>query len=70
MWSDIDLEAKTLNIDRVRVAAGAGVVVQNDPKTRSSRRTLPLDDGLVAARRPATPRRSSPSAQPTATAAM
>jgi hypothetical protein len=34
MWSDIDLESKTLRIDRVRVAAGAGVVVQNDPKTR------------------------------------
>jgi hypothetical protein len=51
MWSDVDLEAKTLSIDRVRVAAGAGVVLQNDPKTRSSRRTLPLDDGLVAALR-------------------
>jgi integrase len=56
MWSDIDLEAMTLSIGRVRVAAGAGVVVQNDPKTRSSRRTLPLDDGMVAALRRASAR--------------
>ena len=27
--------------------AGAGNVVEGDPKTLSSRRTLPLDDGLV-----------------------
>jgi len=56
MWSDIDLDAKTLSVDRVRVAAGAGVVVQNDAKTRSSRRTLPLDDGLVATLRKASAR--------------
>jgi integrase len=30
-----------------RVQAGAGNVVEGDPKTLSSRRTLPLDDGLV-----------------------
>jgi integrase len=56
MWSDIDLEAKTLSIERVRVAAGAGVVVQNGPKTLSSRRTLPLDDGLVTVLRRASAR--------------
>jgi Phage integrase family len=32
---------------RNRVQAGAGNVVEGDPKTLSSRRTLPLDDGLV-----------------------
>lgn len=46
-WSDIDLEAGTISIERNRVQAGAGNVVENDPKTLSSRRVLPLDDGLV-----------------------
>ncbi|AWT55800.1 tyrosine-type recombinase/integrase [Mycolicibacterium smegmatis] len=46
-WSDIDLDAGTINIVRNRVQAGAGNVVENDPKTLSSRRVLPLDDGLV-----------------------
>lgn len=47
-WSDIDLDEGTVSVERVRVQAGAGVVVENAPKTRSSRRTLPLDAGLVA----------------------
>jgi hypothetical protein len=46
-WSDIDFTAGTLTIARGRVQAGAGNVVEGDPKTLSSRRTLPLDDGLV-----------------------
>jgi len=46
-WSDIDLVAGTLTIARNRVQAGAGMVVENDPKTLSSCRTLPLDDGLI-----------------------
>jgi integrase len=46
-WSDIDLVAGTLTIARNRVQAGAGIVVENDPKTLSSCRTLPLDDGLI-----------------------
>ena len=33
---------------RSRVQAGAGSVVENEPKTLSSCRTLPLDEGLVA----------------------
>jgi integrase len=48
MWSDIDLVAGTLTIDRQRVQAGAGNVVENDPKTVSSCRTLPLDESLVS----------------------
>lgn len=48
MWSDIDLGAGTLTVARNRVQAGAGNVVEGDPKTLSSRRTLPLDDGLVS----------------------
>jgi integrase len=46
-WSDIDLAAATLTIARNRVRAGTALVVEGDPKTLSSRRTLPLDDGLV-----------------------
>jgi integrase len=46
-WSDIDLDAQTLSIERNRVQAGAGTVVEGDPKTLSSRRVLPLDEGLV-----------------------
>ena len=44
-WSDIDFDAGTLTIARSRVEAGASTVVENEPKTVSSRRTLPLDDG-------------------------
>jgi integrase len=55
-WSDIDLDAATVSVDRVRVAAGAGVVVENGPKPCSSRRTLPLDDGLAAVLRRASAR--------------
>lgn len=36
--------------------AGAGNVVEGDPKTLSSRRTLPLDDGLVSVLRRASAR--------------
>jgi integrase len=46
-WSDIDLAAGTIVVARNRVQAGAGNVVEGDPKTLSSRRTLPLDEGLV-----------------------
>jgi integrase len=48
MWSDVSLDAGTIAIERNRVQAGAGNVVEGAPKTLSSRRTLPLDDGLVA----------------------
>ncbi len=46
-WSDIDLAAGTITVARNRVQAGAGNVVENDPKTLSSCRTLPLDEGLI-----------------------
>jgi integrase len=55
-WSDIDLEAGTISVERGRVAAGSGIVVEGAPKTLSSRRTLPLDDGLVAVLRRASAR--------------
>ena len=47
-WSDIDLDAGTVTVARNRVQVGAKTVVENEPKTQSSRRTLPLDDGLVS----------------------
>ena len=47
-WSDIDFDAGTITIARNRVQAGAANVVENEPKTLSSCRTLPLDEGLVA----------------------
>jgi integrase len=47
MWCDVDLGAGTITVARNRVQAGAGRVVEGDPKTLSSRRTLPLDDSLV-----------------------
>ncbi|SCX32909.1 tyrosine-type recombinase/integrase [Mycolicibacterium fluoranthenivorans] len=55
-WSDIDLDGRTLSVERNRVQAGAGNVVEGDPKTLSSRRTLPLDDGLAAVLRRASAR--------------
>lgn len=46
-WSDIDFDAGTITIARNRLQVGAATVVENEPKTQSSRRTLPLDEGLV-----------------------
>lgn len=46
-WQDVDLDARTLSIVNNRVSAG-GKVVENDPKSATSRRTLPLPDRLVA----------------------
>jgi len=46
-WSDCALDTKTLSIANNRVSAG-GRSVENDPKSASSRRTLPLPDRLVS----------------------
>jgi integrase len=47
-WSDIDFEGGTLSVARNRVELGGGptTVVENEPKTKAARRTLPLDEGL------------------------
>jgi integrase len=42
-WDDVDLDAGTLTVARNRVQVGSQTVVENTPKTPSSRRTLPLD---------------------------
>jgi len=41
-WSDIDLTAKTLSVQRTRVTVDY-TVVENEPKTPQSRRRLALD---------------------------
>jgi integrase len=67
-WSDIDFDAGTISIERNRVQAGAGTVVENAPKTLSSCRVLPLDEGwpvCSGARRPVTQRSGWPSARTT-----
>lgn len=47
-WSDIDLKAKSLTINQARVLVDYKVMVV-EPKSRNGKRTLPLDDVLVAA---------------------
>ncbi|OBJ21664.1 tyrosine-type recombinase/integrase [Mycobacterium colombiense] len=47
-WSDIKMDAGILTVARNRVQVGAATVVENQPKTQSSRRMLPIDAGLVA----------------------
>jgi integrase len=50
-WSDIDFQGQTLTIRRARVEIAYPEIVEVDPKTERGKRTLPLDDGLVAALR-------------------
>jgi integrase len=45
-WSDIDLEGKTLTIAQALARVG-GKLQFIEPKSRQSRRTIPLHDGLV-----------------------
>ncbi|MGE5696748.1 MAG: site-specific integrase [Candidatus Sericytochromatia bacterium] len=48
-WIDIDFDAGTLTVARSRVEVGTtSTVVENEPKTAAARRTLPLDNGLLA----------------------
>jgi integrase len=56
-WSDVDLDARTLTIRLARTSV-AGEVLEGEPKTERSKRTLPLDDGLVAALRSLKPRQA------------
>jgi integrase len=57
-WADIDLANKTLSIVNNRVSAG-GRAVENDPKSSSSRRMLPLPDRLVSVLRSAKAKQSA-----------
>lgn len=47
-WSDIDLRAKTVTVNQSRVLVEYWVGIE-EPKSRNGKRTLPLDDELVAA---------------------
>jgi integrase len=47
-WSDLDLKAKTLSVNQARVLVDYKVSIE-EPKSRNGKRTLPLDDVLVAA---------------------
>lgn len=47
-WSDVDMDARTLTIRNNRVSAG-GRSVEGDPKSFTSRRTLPIPERLHAA---------------------
>jgi integrase len=49
-WSDVDLDAATLQVRSSRVAFGA-LQVTKEPKTTRSRRTIPLPDRTVEALR-------------------
>jgi integrase len=49
-WSDIDFDAAKLTISRTRTAVGREVM-EGDPKSRRSRRDLPLNPALVRALR-------------------
>jgi integrase len=57
-WVDVDLAGKTLTIVNNRVSAG-GRTVENDPKSATSRRTLPLPDRLVTVLRSAKRRQAA-----------
>ncbi len=48
-WEDVDLVAGTLRVHRaVEETRTSGVSVKDRPKTRGSRRTITIDDGLVS----------------------
>jgi integrase len=49
-WRDIDLDARTLQISSTRLRFGKNLV-QETPKSRAGRRTLPIPDHLVASLR-------------------
>jgi integrase len=59
-WSDVDFDAGTVTVtvarSRVELGGGPTTVVENEPKTEASRRTLPLDEGLLAVLRRASAR--------------
>ena len=55
-WADVDFDAGTITVARSRVQVGASTVIENAPKTVSSRRTLPLDEGLISVLRRASAR--------------
>ena len=47
-WENIDFEAKTLKVDKIVVTTSKGIHIQNTAKTKTSQRTIPLPDNLIA----------------------
>lgn len=49
-WTDVDLQAKTITIATQRVQVG-WQAIEDEPKSETSRRVVPLDEGTAAALR-------------------
>jgi integrase len=47
-WAEVDLNQRTLRIGKTRVDVGGRAVDQDEPKTASAGRVLPLPDALLA----------------------
>lgn len=47
-WEDVDFEKRTLRIGTTRVDVGGGALDQDEPKTVSAGRILPIPDALLA----------------------
>lgn len=47
-WENIDFEAKTLKVDKIVVTTSKGIHIQNTAKTKTSQRTIPLPDNIIA----------------------
>lgn len=47
-WTDVDLKAKTIRIGATRVSAAGAAIDQDDAKSETSGRVLPIPDGLLA----------------------
>lgn len=48
-WKDIDFEKKTVSIRRALVAQKGGGFIFTEPKTKKSRRSIPLSDSVINA---------------------
>lgn len=46
-WSDIDFKKKTISINRTCITSNHGLTVREDTKTKYSRRTIDITDGLL-----------------------
>ncbi|MGC2676047.1 MAG: hypothetical protein WA415_08515 [Mycobacterium sp.] len=47
-WAEVDLDQRTVRIGKTRMDVGGRAVDQDEPKTASAGRVLPLPDALLA----------------------
>ncbi|WP_203624399.1 site-specific integrase [Lacticaseibacillus sp. 866-1] len=47
-WEDVDLSKQTINVNKTQSQGLNGRTTVNPPKTKTSRRIVPIDDGTVA----------------------